>query len=90
MKWNPVDWTRWTGFPEEEGTYLCQFDDDTIETFDFDPVELEANGYWGVPNYRGMTRCNVVAWMDMPEKWKGDSLCDALLDLDDALNKGEW
>ena len=53
--------------PEEDGVYLCAFDDRTIETFDFEP-ERDAD-FWGVrARDAAMRRAyQVTHWMPLPE-----------------------
>jgi hypothetical protein len=45
--------------PEEDGMYLCAFDDGTIETFEFDC--LDDNEYWGVE------LISVTHWMPLQD-----------------------
>ena len=51
--------------PDEEGMYLCVFDDRTIETFEFEGRDLD---FWGVRARNAMLKpCRVTHWMPLPE-----------------------
>jgi hypothetical protein len=56
--------SEWTdvkdGLPEEEGVYLCHFNDGTIETFPFEPEDDQRE--WG-----GSGQYDIIThWMELP------------------------
>ncbi len=70
MNQNDIERFAWVSvkdrLPDEEGMYLCVFDDRTIETFEFEGRDLD---FWGVrPRHSKLPKSfRVTHWMPLPE-----------------------